>query len=41
MAIKFELISGFSVGFEIVWELDAAMIDLGIVRILFDWMKDE
>lgn len=40
MTVRLELISGIVFGIEIVPEYQAAMIDLGIVRIFFDWMDE-
>lgn len=37
MTIKLELISGFLIGFEIIPEYKAALIDIGIVRFFIDW----
>lgn len=39
MRIQIELITGFMIGFELVLDEEAAMIDLGFFRILFDWQK--
>ena len=40
MQVRLELISGLVFGIEIVPEYQAAMIDIGIIRIFFDWMDE-
>ena len=41
MVVSVEFISGFVIGFEVFWGSDAAVLELGIARIVFDWRKDE
>lgn len=41
MRVKLELISGLVFGLEIVPDYQAAMLDIGIVRIFFDWSDEE
>jgi hypothetical protein len=35
------LISGFAVGLTFYWESEAAILELGIIRIVIDWDPDE
>lgn len=41
MTVKLELISGFMIGVEILPEYQAAMLDIGIVRVFFDWSDED
>lgn len=41
MTVRLELISGVVFGLEIVPEYQAAMLDIGIIRIFFDWADDD
>lgn len=41
MKVRLELISGVVFGVEVVPEYQAAMIDIGIIRIFFDWMDED
>ena len=41
MRVKLELISGLVFGLEVVPDYQAAMLDIGIVRIFFDWSDEE
>jgi hypothetical protein len=41
MKIKLEFITGFLIGFELISEYCAAFIDLGIIRIYFDWAGED
>ena len=36
-----EFISGFAIGLTFYWEAQAAILELGIVRIIIDWDIDE
>ena len=36
-----EFISGFAIGLTFYWEAQAAILELGIVRIVIDWDTDE
>lgn len=36
-----EFISGFAVGLTFYWQAQAAILELGIVRIIIDWDVDE
>ena len=36
-----ELISGFAIGLTFYWEVQAAILELGIVRIIIDWDTEE
>lgn len=40
MKVKLEFISGVVFGLEVLPEYKAAMLDLGIIRVFFDW-EDE
>jgi len=40
MKIQFEFISGINMGFQYIPEENAAMINLIIFRILFDWIEE-
>lgn len=41
MDVRLELISGVVFGLEIVPEYQAAMLDLGIIRVFFDWSDED
>jgi hypothetical protein len=36
-----ELVSGFAIGLSFYWESKAAILELGIFRIVIDWDIDE
>jgi hypothetical protein len=37
MNIRIELLVGFVLGFELFFEQQAATLELGFIRVLFDW----
>jgi hypothetical protein len=41
MKVKIELICGLMFGFEYMPEFKAAMIDVGVIRIFFDWSGED
>lgn len=41
MKVKLELISGLMFGVEFIPDYQAAMIDIGVVRIFFDWSGED
>ena len=39
MEIRYEMISGFIVGINLLREDQVVLLDLGILRVVFDWHK--